>query len=96
MCTIIIPDNKTKCLDTVTEKENDDLLTKVPICSEVSEDAPCCGDSWCTEILVEIDVPAAAEHQMGTKLCTFYVVGKGLVPLKRYERKYGSETFCDF
>lgn len=88
MCTrIIMPDSKNKCLETVIERENDDLLTKVPICLEISGDAPSCGDSWCTEILVEIGVPTAVKHQMETKQCKFYMVSKKVVPLKRHERE---------
>lgn len=88
MCTrIIIPESKNKCVEIVIESKNDDLLTKVPIGLEISEEAPCCGDSWCTEILVEIGVPATVELQMETKQCKFYVVGKRVFPLKRYKRE---------
>lgn len=59
----------------------------MPIGLEISEDAPCCGDSWCTEILVEIGVPATVEHQMETKQCKFYVIGKRIFPLKKYKRE---------
>lgn len=97
MCTrIIIPESKTKCLEIVIESKNDDLLTKVPIGLEISEDAPCCGDSWCTEILVEIAVPPTVEQQMETKQCKFYAVGRRVFPPKRYVRKTESISMRGF
>lgn len=64
----------------------------VPIYLEISGGVPCCGISWSTEILVEMGVPAAAEHQMEVKLLKFQVVSKR----HEKEREYESVRFCGF
>jgi len=38
---ILNADNKNKCLETVIERKNDDLLANVPVCLEIPEDATC-------------------------------------------------------
>lgn len=81
MCTkIIIPDSKTNCLEAVIERENDDLLKKVPICLEISQDVPCCGK------------PSNGKQTVQT-LCGRQ---ESYPSWKVRERKRESETFCDF